>query len=38
MAAGGVWRVGQVVDGRYEVLQVHGAGGMGVVYRVRHLE
>ena len=38
MAADGVWRVGQVVDGRYEVLQVHGDGGMGVVYRVRHLE
>jgi WD40 repeat protein len=38
MAAGGVWRVGQVVDGRYEVVQVHESGGMGVVYRVRHLE
>jgi WD40 repeat protein/tRNA A-37 threonylcarbamoyl transferase component Bud32 len=33
-----VWRVGEVVDGRYEVVQVHESGGMGVVYRVRHLE
>ncbi|MDK0524351.1 protein kinase [Streptomyces sp. ML-6] len=35
---GGVWRVGQVVDGRYEVAQVHEGGGMGLMYRVRHLE
>ncbi|MFI8951384.1 WD40 repeat domain-containing serine/threonine protein kinase [Streptomyces sp. NPDC053750] len=35
-AAGG-WRVGDVVDGRYEVLRVHGDGGMGLVHRVRHL-
>jgi serine/threonine protein kinase len=33
-----VWRVGQVVDERYEVVEVHEGGGMGVVYRVRHLE
>jgi WD40 repeat protein len=32
------WRIGQVVDGRYEVVQVHQSGGMGLVYRVRHLE
>ncbi|MEU9020167.1 serine/threonine-protein kinase [Actinomadura sp. NPDC048394] len=38
MAAGDAWRVGQVVDGRYKVLQVHEGGAMGVVYRVRHLE
>ncbi|WP_419992730.1 protein kinase domain-containing protein [Streptomyces boninensis] len=31
------WRVGDVVDGRYEVLRVHGDGGMGLVHRVRHL-
>ncbi|MFD7325257.1 protein kinase [Streptomyces sp. NPDC059875] len=33
-----LWRVGEVVDGRYEVLRVHEQGGMGLVYRVRHLE
>ncbi|MET7394899.1 serine/threonine-protein kinase [Dactylosporangium sp. NPDC005572] len=33
-----VWRVGDVVDGRYEVLKVHEQGGMGLVYRVRHRE
>ncbi|WP_433337729.1 protein kinase [Spirillospora sp. CA-294931] len=32
-----VWRVGDVVDGRYEVTRVHEHGGMGLVYRVRHL-
>lgn len=31
------WRVGDVVDGRYRVARVHEQGGMGVVYRVRHL-
>jgi len=31
------WRVGEVVDGRYEVTRVHEHGGMGVVYRVRHV-
>ena len=30
------WRVGDVIDGRYEVLAVLGAGGMGVVHRVWH--
>jgi serine/threonine protein kinase len=38
VAAGDAWRVGQIVDGRYKVLQVHEGGAMGVVYRVRHLE
>ncbi|MGW3951827.1 WD40 repeat domain-containing serine/threonine protein kinase [Streptomyces sp. NPDC004752] len=33
----GSWRVGDVVDGRYEVLRVHDQGAMGLVYRVRHL-
>jgi WD40 repeat protein len=31
------WRVGEVTDGRYAVTGVHEQGGMGVVYRVRHL-
>lgn len=31
------WRVGDTVDGRYEVAQVHGQGAMGLVHRVRHL-
>jgi len=30
------WRVGDVIDDRYEVTDVHEDGGMGVVYRVRH--
>ncbi len=33
-----MWRVGDVVDRRYKVLRVYESGGMGVVYRVRHLE
>ncbi|MFB4303286.1 WD40 repeat domain-containing serine/threonine-protein kinase [Actinomadura sp. NTSP31] len=36
-AASGVWRVGDVIDGRYRVTRVHEHGGMGLVYRVRHL-
>jgi WD40 repeat protein/serine/threonine protein kinase len=32
-----VWRVGEVVAGLYEVVEVLGKGGMGLVYRVRHL-
>src|SRR5436305_1936342 len=31
------WRIGEVIDGRYEVTAVHEQGGMGLVYRVRHL-
>ncbi|MFD8820912.1 protein kinase [Streptomyces sp. NPDC059605] len=32
-----MWRIGEVVDGRYEVIRVLGQGAMGVVHRVRHL-
>ncbi|MEJ2851911.1 MULTISPECIES: protein kinase domain-containing protein [unclassified Saccharothrix] len=32
-----MWRKGEVVDDRYAVTAVHEQGGMGVVYRVRHL-
>ncbi len=35
-ASDGVWRVGEVVDGLYEILG-KTQGGMGAVYRVRHL-
>ena len=38
VAVNEAWRVGQVVDERYEVVEAHEGGGMGVVYRVRHLE
>jgi WD40 repeat protein/serine/threonine protein kinase len=31
------WRIGEVIDGRYEVTALHEHGGMGLVYRVRHL-
>jgi WD40 repeat protein/serine/threonine protein kinase len=31
------WQVGDVIDGRYQVVLVHEQGGMGLVYRVRHL-
>ncbi|MFJ9773939.1 WD40 repeat domain-containing serine/threonine protein kinase [Kitasatospora sp. NPDC101157] len=31
-----LWRVGDVIEGRYEVLKVHQQGGMGLVHRVRH--
>lgn len=34
---GTAWRVGDVVDDLYRVTAVHSHGGMGLVYRVRHL-
>ncbi|GIG68579.1 WD40 repeat domain-containing serine/threonine protein kinase [Phytomonospora endophytica] len=30
------WRIGDVIDDRYEITDVHEDGGMGLVYRVRH--
>lgn len=32
------WRGGEIIDGRYEVIELVGKGGMGWVYRVRHLQ
>ncbi len=32
------WETGDKIDNRYEVLGIIGRGGMGAVYRVRHLE
>lgn len=34
--ASGPWEVGQTVDERYEVKEILGHGGMGIVYRVHH--
>ncbi|MFE3443151.1 WD40 repeat domain-containing serine/threonine protein kinase [Nocardia sp. NPDC059180] len=38
MAEGRAWQFGDVIDGRYRVDDIHDDGGMGQVYRVRHLE
>jgi len=32
------WKIGDIIDGRYEVKGMIGQGGMGTVYRVRHRE
>lgn len=31
-----MWRTGEVIDGRYEVVDLTGRGAMGEVYQVRH--
>lgn len=37
MVTGASWRVGDEIEGLYRVTRVHRHGGMGLVYRVRHL-
>lgn len=37
MVTGATWRIGDEVEGLYRVTRVHAHGGMGLVYRVRHL-
>jgi len=32
------WEVGDIIDGRFEVTAIIGRGGMGIVYKVHHLE
>lgn len=32
------WEIGDVIEGRFEVIDVIGQGGMGIVYRVNHRE
>jgi WD40 repeat protein len=32
------WQVGEIIDDRYQVKYIHEDGGMGLVYRVHHLE
>lgn len=31
-----MWKIGDVIDGCYEIREVFAAGGMGIVYRVHH--
>ncbi len=33
-----VWKVGDTIEGKYDVTAIAGQGGMGVVYKVRHRE
>ncbi|MDD5090541.1 MAG: protein kinase [Candidatus Wallbacteria bacterium] len=32
------WEVGNLIDGKYEILEILGTGGMSVVYRILHRE
>ena len=32
------WEIGDIIDGRFEVKEIIGQGGMGIVYRVNHRE
>ncbi|MFD5432705.1 protein kinase [Kitasatospora sp. NPDC127067] len=32
------WQPGKLIDGRYHLMALAGAGGMGLVYRARHLQ
>jgi WD40 repeat protein/serine/threonine protein kinase len=32
------WTVGDVIDGKYDVIEIIGRGGMGMVYKVHHRE
>lgn len=35
---GQIWKIGDFVDGKYDVTGIVGKGGMGIVYKVKHRE